>query len=370
MANQTQILEAARESLLVYGGLVYSAFEPGVRHIELLATELAKVERGETRNLAICMPPRHAKTTTTELFVAQYLGRHPERSVIYTCYGADLAERSGRHIRDFVSHPRHLAVFPNSRIRGDSNAVNRFDLMAGGSFLATGAQGPLTGCGANLIVVDDLIKDRAEARSPVMRRSIWEWFQYTLLTRAEPNAAIIAISTRWATTDFVGMLLEESSERWRLLSLPAIAEPPSLIGKLLGQQADPLGRTEGQALWPERWSLKLLEEKRAEVGSAAFAAMYQQRPQAESGGVFHREWFKRYREEPQFSRTIFSLDCAFKTGQANDFSVVAVIAEALEGFYVRLVSRGRWEYPKLQAHLEALAAIWKPSAVVIEDTAS
>ena len=65
-----------------------------------------------------------------------------------------------------------------------------------------------------------------------------------------------------------------------------------------------------------------------------------------------------------------SLDCAFKTGQANDYSVVAVVGEAKDGYYLRHVSRGRWEFPELKRQSVALAEIWKPHAVLIEDAAS
>jgi predicted phage terminase large subunit-like protein len=40
------------------------------------------------------------------------------------------------------------------------------------------------------------------------------------------------------------------------------------------------------------------------------------------------------------------------------------------GFHLRLVSRGRWEFPELKRQAVALADIWRPHAVLIEDAAS
>lgn len=69
-------------------------------------------------------------------------------------------------------------------------------------------------------------------------------------------------------------------------------------------------------------------------------------------------------------RTIFSLDCAFKTGQSNDFSVVLVVGETKTGYYLLHLSRGRWEFPELKRQAVALDEIWKPNSVLIEDAAS
>jgi predicted phage terminase large subunit-like protein len=99
-------------------------------------------------------------------------------------------------------------------------------------------------------------------------------------------------------------------------------------------------------------------------------SLYQQRPTPEEGAIFRRAWFKSYGGPIECPRTIFSLDCAFKSGKENDFSVIAVISEAKTGFHVRLVSRGRWEFPELKRQAVALADIWRPNAVLIEDAAS
>jgi phage terminase large subunit-like protein len=89
------------------------------------------------------------------------------------------------------------------------------------------------------------------------------------------------------------------------------------------------------------------------------------RHRRDNGGLAHR------RPRPiECQRTIFSLDTAFKTGLSNDYSVIMVISEAKNGFYIRLVSRERLKFPDLKRKAEALADIWRPTAVLIEDAAS
>ena len=87
-------------------------------------------------------------------------------------------------------------------------------------------------------------------------------------TRLEPNGAVILFATRLHEDDLIGRLKAGSSAKeWRFIDLPAIAN-----------SSDLLGRSEGEALWPERWPLELLTERKAEVGSMAFSCQYQGAP--------------------------------------------------------------------------------------------
>ncbi len=363
------LLEEARNNLAAYATFVsYGRYELP-RHVRYLTAELEKVEAGKTKRLAINLPPRHSKTWTAEHFVTWFLGRRPDRNVIWVSYNAEIAETSGRRIRNIVNDERHQAVFPACQITADSSAVSRFGLTAGGNFFAVGAQGTLTGRGGDLIICDDLIQNDEAANSTKIKQGLWSWYQATLRTRCEPGARIVCIGTRWAVDDFIGRLLQDSNESWSLISLPAVAEP-GLLGKLLGRR-DAIGRLPGEPLWSERFDLNVLNQTRATVGPVVWAGLFQQRPVILGGNVFKKDWFQSYTTAPeQCSRVVFSLDCAYKTGQSADFSVITVVSETKNGYYVRLVSKGRWEFPTLQQQVLALAKVWKPNAVLIEDTAS
>jgi predicted phage terminase large subunit-like protein len=175
----------------------------------------------------------------------------------------------------------------------------------------------------------------------------------------QPGGAVVLIQTRWHHDDLAGWLLRERpEENWEVLNLPAIAE------------ADGDGRKEGEALWPEQYPIKTLEGIRTGVGGATWAALYQQRPTAAEGEVFKREWWQRYSELPQFRRIVQSWDTAFKTGAEHDFSVCTTWGETKTGYYLLHAWRGRVEFPQLKRQVAALAAEWKPSAILVEDKAS
>jgi predicted phage terminase large subunit-like protein len=354
------LLGLARRDLACYAIAMFQRLELP-NHLRVLLGLLEEVERGDLKRLMVCMPPRHGKSLiTTTLFPAWYLGRHPDRQLISASYAQELADDFGRKVRNFVADPRHRAIFPECRLSEDSTAAHRFATTSGGVYFAVGRGGPITGRGADLLLIDDPLKDREEASSATMRRQLQQWYAEVAYTRLQPGGAVVIISTRWHEDDLSGWLLRErAAENWKLLSLPALAEP-----------GDVLGRGEGGALWPDRFPARYLEQTKIQLGSGAFAALYQQRPVALEGAIFKREWWRFYRQAPAFRRIILSLDCAFKTGSENDFSAASVWGEAANGYYLLDVWRGRVEFPDLKRTVVSLAERWNPHVVLIEDKAS
>jgi len=352
----------ARSSLAAYSALSWPRFEAAIHH-RLIIERLEAVERGEIDRLMLFLPPRHGKSLiTSQLYPAWFLGRHPDRSIIAASYGQELALDFGRRVRNFVADPLQAAVFPSCKLATDSSAAHRFNLMAGGAYYAVGAGGPLTGRGADLLLIDDPIKSDAQAYSAIERRSLQSWYETVAYTRLQPGAAIVLIQTRWHEDDLAGWLLREhADDGWAVLNLPAVAE------------ADEGWRREGDAVWPKRFPLTKLAQIRAAIGGAAWQALYQQRPAAAEGAVFKREWWKTYTAATlpaRFEQVVLSLDTAFKAGASNDYSVGLVLGVGATGYFVLDVFRDRVEFPELKRKVEMLAARWNPNAVLIEDKAS
>lgn len=88
---------------------LYSA----AKHHRAIAAALEAVDRGDIRRLIINAPPRHGKTElVSKLFIAYYLGRNPQNSVIFGTYNEKYAGDVGRKVRDYVRHPAFRQVFP------------------------------------------------------------------------------------------------------------------------------------------------------------------------------------------------------------------------------------------------------------------
>lgn len=353
------ILPLARADLACYALAMCPDYRVANHH-RVLIEKLEQVERGEIKRLMICIPPRHGKSRTTScIFPAWYLGRNPRRSVIAASYGAELAEDFGRRVRNLMSDPLHAAIFPESGLSADSAAQRRFDTAAGGCYYAVGRGGAITGRGADLLLLDDLLKDAEEARSSNVRRLLIDWYEHVAYTRLAPGGAIVMIQTRWHADDLPGHLLRElSAENWLVINMPAIAE------------ADDEFRRAGEALWPEMYPLEMLKMIRSAIGGSAWTSLYQQQPSAAEGAVFKRDWWRFFREQPVCRRIVHSWDTAFKSGAENDYSVCTVWGVTDSGYYLLWVWRDRVEFPELKRRMGWLAEQWKPAQVLIEDRAS
>ena len=355
-----QLLQLAYTDFACFAVAMWPQFSRAPHH-ELIISKLEAVERGDILRLMICLPPRHGKSLLASiLFAAWYLGRHPDHHVIFVTYGQEFSDDFGRLVRNLLKDPLYQAIFPDCRLSDDSTAAHRFTTTHGGAYFAVGRGGPITGRGANLLIIDDPLKDNEEASSETIRRSLHEWYRSVAYPRLMPGGRIVLIQTRWHEDDLAGRLLREQRERWELLSMPAIAE------------SDDAFRKEGEPLWPERFPLPQLEQIRAAIGGRAWASQYQQRPSAATGAVFRRHWWQFYRPplHGPFNRIVQSWDTAFKKGTENDYSVCTTWGVADNRYYLLHLYRERVEFPELKRVLASLAEQWKPSAILVEDRAS
>jgi predicted phage terminase large subunit-like protein len=356
-----RLLTLAREDLACYAIALWPQFELA-RHHDLIVSRLEAVERGEVSRLMIFLPPRHGKSLlASAIFPAWYLGRHPDRQLIFATYGQELSDDFGRYVRNLIVDPLHRAIFPHCKLSEDSSAAHRFNTICGGAYFAVGRGGPITGRGAHLLVIDDPLKDYAEANSETVRRTLYDWFCSVAYTRLAPGGAIVLVQTRWHEDDLAGRLLANNfGDEWEVLCLPAIAEH------------DESFRREGEALWPDRFGLAELERRRIAIGGRAWASLYQQRPAAAEGVIFKRDWLQFYRPPLTVApnRIVQSWDTAYKKGTENDFSVCTTWAVADNGYYLLHLWRGRVDFPELKRVLVSLAEKWKPNAILVEDRAS
>ncbi|HEV3091296.1 MAG TPA: phage terminase large subunit [Candidatus Cybelea sp.] len=346
----------ARKALLEFCSLIYPEFV-AAPHLTLLAGLLEQVERGDLRRLLVTLHPGAGKSVLLQAFASWYLGRNPRRKLIAASAGAELAERNSRASRAFFGDPRW--PFADVELSKATTAMNRWDTTQGGGLVAIGVGGIITGFRANLFVLDDLQND---ALSIGERDALWKWFREVLMPRLEPNGAIVLIQQRWGEDDLPGRIMESSEGgEWRVVRLPAIAEPN-----------DPLGRAAGESLWPERWPLAELQLRRESMGPRAFECAFQGNPVPAEGNLIKAEWLQRYDTPPaEFTKIVCALDSASKLGVRNDYSAIVKIGVARNAFYVLDVWRGKVEFPALLRRVDAVKDDTPaPSTIYVEDTSN
>jgi hypothetical protein len=88
--------------------------------------------------------------------------------------------------------------------------------------MSTSVNGVLTGRGADIILLDDILKP-GDALSETLRRAANDWYFNTLMSRlnSKEKGIIVMVMQRLHEEDLVGEVMER--EQWDVLSLPAIA---------------------------------------------------------------------------------------------------------------------------------------------------
>ncbi len=357
-------------------------------HVEVISDTVARLVEGRLikadgtpyRKLAVAMPPRHGKSEMISKYTpAWFVTKYPDFKVLSTSYEGDFAASWGRKARELIEAHPELGV----TVSAASKAAAQWELAGRkGGMNTAGAGGPITGKGGHLLIIDDPVKNAADAASELMRERTWDWYRGVFVNRGEPGlpaggACIIVLQTRWHEDDLMGRLLKEEPDDWFLLSLPALAGAD-----------DPLGRLPGEPLWPERYPYEELDKLRQSMGPYLWAALFQQTPQIEGGGLFRHDALRystrvnsdkgsfvrlqvpdsspKIVPEGQLARFMV-VDLAASLKTSADFSVYAHFGVTPDKDLVLLDAfRARIDGSEHMAHLERLYNAWKPRFCGIE----
>lgn len=355
-------------------------------HLLLLNDLLIKVALGEIKRLIISMPPRHGKSwLTSRYFPAWYLGLNPTHRVMFASYSEDFAAEWGGAARDCLRDfgPELFGVTAHANAAASKWHVidpltNR---PTGGGMQSAGVGGGLTGRGADLLLIDDPIKNDEEAFSTTHRNKAWSFFNSTAMSRLNSmEGAVVIIMTRWHHDDLVGRLIQQDEEGvgedWTVVNLPAICDDP---------KTDPLGRKRGEALWPEKWNARYLGKVKVARGSWVWGALYMGRPTPIEGGLFKKGWVKnarwlkrgevlvylygnRLRRVLVDDMVVFAtVDLAVTAKEDSDYTVAMVFGLMPDGNLVVLeVYRDQLEGPDILPLLEKVHEEWELDGMWIE----
>ena len=356
----------ARRSFLTYCEKVHEGRWTPARHHKLIAQKLQDVADGKCKRLMVWLPPRHGKSMEiTETFPSYFLGKHPEKHVIEVSYNNEFAEKFGNANLAKIDKFGE-SIFGHHRSETKATKTNWLLDNDIGGMLSVGVGGAITGEGADLLLIDDPIKNRQEAESETYRRRLYEEYQSTLYTRVQRDGAIIIVMTRWHEDDICGRLLNPSicePEGWEILDIPAVCET----------EDDLLGRQIGETIWPEigydeAWAART----KAAVGTYAWAGMYQQRPAPLEGGLFKRQYFNFYKVAPSgMSQVVQSWDCTFKEVDTSDYVAGHVWGRKGGDFYLLDRVHAKMGITATMQSIRTLTAKWPTArAKYIEEAAN
>lgn len=335
------------------------------KHLKLVCEEVEKLLSGEMEEniLIISMPPQHGKSQcVTETLPSYYISKNPDKNVMVLSYGDDLANRFGRKNKQKISEYGYdlfgveLDRSSDSliTIKGHSGQIITGGIMAG-----------VTGNPADLIILDDCIKNKQEADSEIYRNRMWEEYLSTVNTRKSATAKVIVIMTRWHEDDLAGRIIKNEPTKCKVINIPLEAE-----------ENDILGRKPGDALFPEigkdnNWLKDFKKIYTTSEGSRTWYAMMQGRPTAQEGNLFKREWFKYYEKFPNCPLYVMSVDATFKDTSKSDFVAIGVWGKRNEEYYLIDLLNKRMGFVDTLAAVQNMKNKHKyVSAIYIEDKAN
>ncbi len=236
------------------------------------------------------------------------LCRNPDLRIAVVSYAHNVARRWGRAIRDDIAaHGEMLGL----QVNPNSAAAHEWEVLGHqGGVYTVGITGSLTSRAVDLLIIDDPYKNGEQADSDAWCETVQDFWTEVAIPRLGPGAAVVIIQTRWRHDDLSGWLrAQDDGDHWRVVNIPAQADHDPVKG-----ETDLLGRAPGEYMVSARGrTVQEWEEKKREVGTRTWNALYQGRPAPAEGNIFQREWWQFYDqpqwvEQPDGSRTALSFD--------------------------------------------------------------
>lgn len=286
------------------------------------------VEEGRNPRLMLQMPPRHGKSTLASIeFPSFVLGHHPDWELIVTSYAETLALDFSRAVRARLRDPEYQVLFPETRMDPENQNAKGWKTRKKGGFLPAGVEGPITGKGAHILIIDDPIKNSQEAESELKRSGILKWYSSTAYTRLAPGGGVLIIQTRWHLDDLSGRLESDMAEGngdvFEVVRYPAVAVE------------DEKYRKKGAPLHAARYNHAQLKMIKKAVGLRTWAALYQQNPVPDQGAQFQESMIQYYHVDdlPELLTKVSAWDLAIGQKEVNDKTVGFTWGKDIVGDY-------------------------------------
>ena len=358
---------------------------------------------GDQQFLACYIPVRHGKSFfTCRYFLPWLMGMFPGIQVLFVTYSDERAKRWGAQVRDMMRE--WAPVLFGCTVSGTDDSASHWSLSNGSTMRCLGMGGAITGEGAHIIVIDDTLKEPADADSPTIKEGQESWYYETLRNRLEPGGLMLCCVARWRADDLPGRVCQpagevsdedEAPDDWEILRFAALAEaptpqpppPPEEIpdppegwaedagqwverwkaewidewcDRFRAEWRDELGRAEGEALWPDRWPAKRLRRIRATYQRSgqthAWEALYQQNPTPKEGGSFRVDAWRRIGMAPQELATTVRFWDLSASKRKGDFTVGVKMGLGFNNeVYILHVARDRLDPAGVQNLVKTMA---------------
>jgi|HubBroStandDraft_2_1064218.scaffolds.fasta_scaffold00336_9 predicted phage terminase large subunit-like protein len=347
--------------------------------LQYAASGQMKIDHPERRGLIINVPPRTLKSFMANITLPDWVwASSPEKKFMCISYGVELAVNElATKRRKLLGESWYTARWPKVKIQEDINLKHRWDSTAGGYMIATTPGGHASGAGANIIIIDDIIKlDDAYSAA---RTAANEWYENELFSRLNNQAEdfFIVICQRLHEEDLPGYLNKNEPGQWWNVVIPLECEEDTeYVFPISGKK---YLRKKGDVLLPDRFPPHVVAALKK--SSTRWAGQYQQKPMPATGNLINPNWWVYYDSDengasinnslPSCDIVIVSVDCSFKGTQTSDFVCLTKWGfVGARGYLLELVCE-RMDYVRTKSAIRsAVTTGLRPSVTLIEDAAN
>ena len=285
----------------------------------------------------------------------------------------DICEKNKDFIKTFsacIPEKKSETTWSNEKL-----TLNRNGAWQECTFECIGVGGKITGAHYNVIIKDDLIGEDSLGSdglpSEIKVQEAIQWHEYAESLLEVPEKCLdLVIGTRWGTDDLAGWIEKNQPEYLPFYHESAVQN--------------------GEPIFPERFSLEWLEEKRKK-NPYLFSCQYENNPISKDAVEFDLSWFGRFKfnefkwlvqihnkeEDVQevldlgYMDRVVIVDPAVSTKKKADPTGIVVVARDYKDrrFVLEELQR-RFEPEKLLREAFRLARKWKCRCIAIEDVAS
>lgn len=295
------------------------------------------------------LPRDHGKSMQLCIRLIWELGHRPDLRIKLVCATEAIAAERGRFLRQSLTNNRLVRfVFPELKPLAPWSdtrfTIRRPAETIGPSVTALGIGAALTGTRADLLVCDDVVDVRS-LRSAADRECAKTFFRENLVNLLEPGGRIWMLFTPWHRNDLNAELKKNESF--------------ALFRRAVGDNLEPV--------WPEKWPKERLEERRREIGAAAFARAYRLVCVPDDALVIRPESIRFWSGQDQYDRRILAVDPAISTRSTADFSALVMLGQT-EGKQVHCLEAiaRRLAAPALIELIADADRRWNPDMIVFE----
>ena len=359
--------------------------EPPANHHEYFCKVLEDIMHRRKMRVCLSCPPGHAKTKFwSRYFPAFYLGNNPNHRFLQGGHSQAFAENEfGKYVRDIILDPKYTSIFPEVTLNKRSGMAAGSWRIAGkrGAYVTKGVGQAIAGFRGHIGGIDDPFGSREDAQSAAIRDKTGKWLITDFRTRLLPQSPLYIVATRWHPDDLIGRVEQLSRGnkglKWEIINLSALIETEEEMAM------DPMGRSMGEVLWPDFYTIDEIMEFKQTLPPGDWQALYKGLPRDVEGNVVKSGWFQRYDYLPaavldfneglvvptrQLRRVTLSVDCANKTTQRSNHTVITVWYEDMQGnHYLADVVRKKIELVDIATEINRLSSKWSATVALVEN---